>query len=315
MSIRFASAASAVALAACLATPAFANEADATNAGPAAESETEIALAEPSLVLPAVAPVDLATATGQEEATPAITISGAATLTSDYRFRGVSQSDEGMAVQGGITISHSSGLYVGAWGSNLAGWGTFGGANMELDLIAGFKLPVGEGTLDAGLTWYMYPSGASNTDFAELYAKLSGTVGPIGLTGTVAYAPKQEALGNWFPVGAPADPGDKEDNLYLAGDATYAIDGAPVTLKAHIGYSDGNPGLGPNGTSVAPTGTYFDWSLGIDIVPISGLTLSAAYVDTDISEAEADLIRPNFATLDGDSISDATVVFSITASF
>lgn len=315
MSIRFASAASAVALAACLATPAFANEADATNAGPAAESETEIALAEPSLVLPAVAPVDLATATGQEETTPAITISGAATLTSDYRFRGVSQSDEGMAVQGGITISHSSGLYVGTWGSNLAGWGTFGGANMELDLIAGFKLPVGEGTLDAGLTWYMYPSGASNTDFAELYAKLSGTVGPIGLTGTVAYAPKQEALGNWFPVGAPADPGDKEDNLYLAGDATYAIDGAPVTLKAHIGYSDGNPGLGPNGTSVAPTGTYFDWSLGIDIVPISGLTLSAAYVDTDISEAEADLIRPNFATLDGDSISDATVVFSITASF
>ncbi len=86
-------------------------------------------------------------------------------------------------------------------------------------------------------------------------------------------------------------------------------------LKAHIGYSDGNPGLGPNGTSIAPTGTYLDWSLGVDIVPISGLTLSAAYVDTDISEAEANLIRPNFATLAGNSISDATVVFSITASF
>ena len=54
---------------------------------------------------------------------------------------------------------------------------------------------------------------------------------------------------------------------------------------------------------------------GADIVPISGLTLSVAYVDTDITEAEANLIRPNFATLDGDSISDATVVFSITASF
>jgi uncharacterized protein (TIGR02001 family) len=315
MSIRFASAASAVALAACFATPAFAAEAEAANVGPAAETETATTTTEPSLVMPAIAPVDLATANGQEEDTSAITISGAATLTSDYRFRGVSQSDEGMAVQGGITISHDSGFYVGAWGSNLAGWGTFGGANMELDLIAGFKLPVGEGTLDAGLTWYMYPSGASNTDFAELYAKLSGTVGPIGLTGTVAYAPQQEALGNWFPVVGPADPGDKEDNLYLAGDATYAVDGAPITLKAHIGYSDGNPGLGPNGTSIAPTGTYFDWSLGADIVPISGLTLSVAYVDTDISEAEASLIRPNFATLDGDSISDATVVFSITASF
>jgi uncharacterized protein (TIGR02001 family) len=315
MSIRFASAASAVALAACFATPAFAGEAAAATTGPAADTETEITVSDTAALTPAIAPIALADAMGQEEDSSPITISGAATLTSDYRFRGVSQSDEGMAVQGGITISHESGFYVGAWGSNLAGWGTFGGANMELDLIAGFKLPVGEGTLDAGLTWYMYPSGASDTDFAELYAKLSGTVGPVGLTATVAYAPQQEALGNWFPVGAPADPGDKEDNLYLAGDATYAIDGAPVTLKAHIGYSDGNPGLGPNGTSVAPTGSYFDWLLGIDIVPVSGLTLSAAYVDTDISEAEAALIRPNFATLAGNSISDATVVFSITASF
>ena len=315
MSIRFASAASAVALAACFATPAFAGEAAAAAVTPAAETETEITVADTAALTPAVAPIAIADAMGQEEDTSQITISGAATLTSDYRFRGVSQSDEGMAVQGGITISHDSGFYVGAWGSNLAGWGTFGGANMELDLIAGFKVPVGEGTLDAGLTWYMYPSGASETDFAELYAKLSGTAGPLGLTATVAYAPKQEALGNWFPVGRPADPGDKEDNLYLAGDATYGIPDMPVTLKAHIGYSDGNPGLGPNGTSVAPTGTYFDWLLGIDIVPVSGLTLSAAYVDTDITESEANLIRPNFATLDGNSISDATVVFSITASF
>lgn len=312
MSIRFASALSAVALAATLSTPAFAGETE--TAAPAIQQDT-VAEDESAATLRAIEPVDLATANKAEDDTPAITISGAATLTSDYRFRGVSQSDEGMAVQGGITISHESGFYVGAWGSNLAGWGTFGGANMELDLIAGYKFGVGEGTLDTGLVWYMYPSGLDTTDFAELYAKLSGSVGGLGLTAGVAYAPKQEALGNAFPVGAPADPGDKEDNLYLSGDATYGIGGAPITLKAHIGYSDGNPGLGPNGTSIAPTGTYFDWSLGVDIVPISGLTLSAAYVDTDISEAEAALIRPNFATLAGNSISDATAVFSITASF
>jgi uncharacterized protein (TIGR02001 family) len=309
MTIRFASALSAVALLATLSAPAFAGETQGS--GPAIQQDTE----ETAATLRAIEPVDLATASGAEDDESAITISGAATLTSDYRFRGVSQSDEGLAVQGGITISHASGFYVGTWGSNLAGWGTFGGTNMELDLIAGYKFGVGEGTLDTGIVWYMYPSGADTTDFAELYAKLSGSVGPLGLTAGVAYAPKQEALGNAFPVGAPADPGDKEDNLYLSGDATYGIPDMPVTLKAHIGYSDGNPGLGPNGTSIAPTGTYLDWSLGVDIVPISGLTLSAAYVDTDISEAEANLIRPNFATLAGNSISDATVVFSITASF
>jgi len=315
MSIRFASAASVVAFAACFAAPAFASEADVAITGPAAETETEITVSETAALTPAIAPIALADAMGQEEDTPAITISGAATLTSDYRFRGVSQSDEGFAVQGGFTISHESGLYAGAWGSNLAGWGTFGGANMELDLYAGYKLPVGEGTLDLGGTWFMYPSGADTTDFVEFYAKLGGAAGPVSLTATVAYAPSQEALGNAFPVGLPADPGDKEDNLYLAGDAAYGIADTPLTLKAHIGYSDGNPGLGPNGTSVAPTGTYFDWSIGADLVPISGLTLSVAYVDTDISEAEANLIRPNFATLAGDSISDATVVFSVTASF
>lgn len=324
MSIRFASAASAAALIAGLATPAFAGEAQArdaiiltatqdtatdqaaTTADPAAQTAVSVR---------ALEPIDLVTASHAEDDASPFTISGAATLTSDYRFRGVSQSDEGIAAQAGITIAHESGFYVGAWGSNLAGWGTFGGSNVELDLIAGFKLPVGEGTLDTGVTWYMYPSGADTTDFAELYAKLSGTVGPIGLTAGVAYAPSQEALGNAFPVAAPADPGDKEDNLYLSGDAVYGLANTPISLKAHIGYSDGNPGLGPNGTSIAPTGTYFDWLIGADVVPISGLTLSVAYVDTDISESEAALIRPNFATLDGDSISDATVVFSVTASF
>jgi uncharacterized protein (TIGR02001 family) len=309
MSIRFASAISAVALIAGLATPAFAGEAKDAAVGPVLETE------EAGVTLRAIEPIDLATASHAEDGESAITVSGSATLTSDYRFRGVSQSDEGMAIQGGFTLSHTSGFYAGTWGSNLAGWGTFGGANMELDLFAGYKLPVGEGTLDTGLTWYMYPSGADTTDFVELYAKLSGSVGPLGLTAGVSYAPSQEALGNAFPVGAPADPGDKEDNLYLSGDAVYGVADTPLTFKAHIGYSDGNPGLGPNGTSIAPTGTYFDWLVGMDIVPTSGLTLSVAYVDTDISEAEANLLRPNFATLAGDSISDAQVVFSVTASF
>ncbi len=314
MSIRFASAASAVALIAGLASPAFAGETVEADAAPVSETE------ETAVALRTIEPIELDTASSAEDE-PEFTIAGSATLASDYRFRGVSQSDEGIAVQGGFTIKHASGAYVGAWGSNLAGWGTFGGANMELDIYAGYAMPVGEGTLDVGLTWFMYPSGADETDFAEFYAKLSGTAGPIGLTAGVAYAPKQEALGNVFftgaaaAAGAPNDPGDKEDNLYLFGDAVYGIADTPITLKAHIGYSDGNPGLGPNGTSVAPTGSYFDWSLGADIAPISGLTLSVAYVDTDISAGDGAYLLPNFATLDGNQIADATVVFSITASF
>jgi hypothetical protein len=251
-----------------------------------------------------------------------VTVSGSVALVSDYRFRGVSQTDEEMAIQGGFTVSHESGLYASTWASNLSGWGTFGGANMELDLVGGYKMDIGGGgAIDVGVTWYMYPGGAQKTDFAEIYAKLSGSAGPVSLLAGVAYAPSQEALGKWYATGADAaagvytDPGDKEDNLYLWGDATAGISGTPLTLKAHIGYSDGNDGLGPNGTSIAPTGKYWDWSLGADVA-VGPLTLGVSYVDTDISDSDAAYLLPNFSsTKDGSPISDSQVVFSVSAAF
>lgn len=243
-----------------------------------------------------------------------IAVSGSVGLVSDYRFRGVSQSDKHMAIQGGLTAAHKSGLYAGIWGSNLAGWGTFGGSNMELDLVGGFKTPVGGGlTLDTGLTWYMYPGGASNTDFAEPYVKLSGTFGPLNLLGGVAYAPRQEALGNFSATSNSR--GQKKDNLYLWGDAGTAIPGTPLTAKAHLGYSRGNPGLGPNGTSVAPTGEYFDWLIGADYA-LGPVVLGIAYTDTDITRREAAYLLPNFsASKTGGSIASGRVVFSIGAAF
>lgn len=262
-------------------------------------------------------------ALAQEEPSGPITVAGSVGLVSDYRFRGVSQTDKEMAIQGGITVTHESGFYVGTWASNLAGWGTFGGSSMELDLVGGYAMPIGGATLDVGVTWFMYPGGSDKTDFAEPYVKISGTVGPAKLLAGVAYAPKQEALGRWYlsadsyATGIPDAPGDKEDNLYIWGDASTGLPGTPLTLKAHLGYSDGNSGLGPNGTSVAPTGSYLDWMLGADVaIPGTPLTLGVAYVDTDISKSESAYLKPNFAsTKNGSAISSAQVVFSISAAF
>lgn len=252
----------------------------------------------------------------QEEAPPKpVTVSGNVALVSDYRFRGVSQTDKGAAIQGGITVSHESGVYVGTWASNLSGWGTFGGSNMELDLIAGYKADLGNGVaVDVGVTWYMYPSGADKTDFAEPYVKLSGSLGPVSVLAGVAYAPAQEALGNWSNTPESAI-GDKEDNFYIWGDVSSGIPNTPITLKAHLGYSDGNPGLGPNGTSVAPTGKYLDWLVGADAA-VGPLVLGVAYVDTNISTADSAYIQPNFSRVkDGSSIASGRVVFSVSAAF
>lgn len=254
----------------------------------------------------------------QETAPPEpITISGSASVGSDYRFRGVSQTDKNVTVQGGITIAHESGLYIGTWGSNLAGWGTFGGANLELDLIAGYKHTFDTATVDAGVTWYTYPGGFDETDVVEFYGKLSGTAGPATLTAGVFYAPKQTSLSYALASATPlvAGSGRKEDNIYLSGDAAAGVPNTPVTLKAHIGYSDGNPGLGPNGTSLAPTGKYWDWSLGADFT-YKNLTLGVAYVDTDISESESAYLTPNFSkTTNGSPIAASTGVVSLTAAF
>ena len=257
-------------------------------------------------------------ALAQDTAPPEpITISGSATVASDYRFRGVSQTDKNVAVQGGITIAHESGVYIGTWGSNLAGWGTFGGANLELDLIAGYKKTIGTATVDAGVTWYTYPGGFDETDVVEFYGKVSGTAGPATLTAGVFYAPKQTSLSFATASATPLVPGDgrKEDNIYLSGDASAGVPNTPVTLKAHIGYSDGNPGLGPNGTSLSPTGKYWDWLVGADFA-YKNLTLGVAYVDTDLSNSEIAYLQPNFSkTTNGSPIGASTVVVSLTAAF
>lgn len=270
----------------------------------------------------AVAAIAIATAAtpafAQEEESGPITVSGSAALVSDYRFRGVSMSDKEMAVQAGVTVSHESGLYVGTWGSNLAGWGTFLGSNMELDIYGGYKTTVGDVTVDVGLTWYMYPGGLDTTDFAEPYVKVSSAVGPASVLVGVAYAPKQEALGQVFNSAADTTPnvGAKADNLYLWTDVSAAIPETPLTVKAHFGYTKGgNEGLGPQGTSVSPTGEYTDWMVGADYA-LGPVVLGVAYVDTDIGEAERAYLAPNFAsTKDGSSIASSRVVVSATVAF
>jgi len=230
----------------------------------------------------------------QAEAADPITISGTAAVVSQYRFRGVSQSNEEVAAQAGITATHKSGLYAGVWGSNLAGFGTFGGANLELDVFGGYKRTIGGATVDAGLLWYLYP-GTDGTDYAEPYASVSGTLGPASIKLGAAYAPKQRSIGS-------------DDNLYLYGDAGTAIPGTPVTLKGHLGYTQGK-----GSTLAGPDGDYLDYALGADFT-YKVLTFNVSYIDTDIGKVAADGFYTS-GDKRGRKIVDGAVVVSLTAAF
>ena len=205
---------------------------------------------------------------------PPVSITGGATLTSDYRFRGITQSDEHGALQGTLNATSTSGFYVGTWAStidddvSLPGYG-----DAEVDLYGGYSKTLFNGLgFDVGLLYYLYPDGrdGTNTDFFEPYASVSYTIGPISakLGGNYAWGGQQ---------GLPYE----EDSLYLYGEASVGVPTTPVTLKAHVGRSDGSLGL----TNIDPTDDdYWDWSVG---ATASGgpLTVGISYVDTDISNA------------------------------
>ena len=193
-------------------------------------------------------------------------INGGATVVSDYRFRGISQSDKRFAIQGTISVSHSSGFYGTVWGSSIDDY-VANGADAELDLIVGYKKTFGSTTIDGGVLYYYYPgSGGIDSDFVEPYIMVSHVAGPVTIKGTAAYAPKQNAL----TIGD-----GKEDNFYLAGDLGFAIPNTPVSLTAHLGHS-----FGPSYLTIGDE--YTDWSLGASVTH-KNLTAGLSYVDTNKS--------------------------------
>jgi uncharacterized protein (TIGR02001 family) len=107
---------------------------------------------------PAAAPAPAAPMAAPEHG-----FTGNLAFVSDYRFRGISQTWKRPAVQGGFDYSHASGLYLGAWASNVSGNSYNNGAGMEWDLYGGWKLPVSEAvTLDLGALAYVYPGARMN---------------------------------------------------------------------------------------------------------------------------------------------------------
>ena len=118
-----------------------------------------------------------------------IELSGNVAIVSDYRFRGVSLSGGDPAIQGGIDLAHQSGFYAGTWASSIDGGDAFG--EMELDLYAGYSTGIGNGlTLDAGLLYYVYPTGddGSETDYFEPYDSIGFLIDPAEAKAGVAYA-------------------------------------------------------------------------------------------------------------------------------
>jgi len=180
------------------------------------------------LLAAAMASLHAAHAAHAAEAGPEATFSANVAVTSDYRFRGISQTRLQPAVQVGADWAAVSGWYAGVWASSITWTRDAGGAgSIEADLYGGQRGELGAGVgYDAGLLGYVYPSnglrhvpGWDNANTAEAYAQLGYGVA------TLKYA---HSLTNLFGVPDSHGSGYLELNLNLAA-------GAHTTLSLHAG--------------------------------------------------------------------------------
>ena len=155
--------------------------------------KTLIALAMVAVGLPALAQ--------QKAPEPDISITGNVGIISDYRYRGISQSDKGAAVQGGFDLTHKNGLYIGTWGSSVSDFANAYGSGVEIDIYGGYRTSLGGFGLDIGALRYIYPgnekssnSSGKSADTTELYVGFS--------YGPVSYKYSHMITSNWFSAAA-----------------------------------------------------------------------------------------------------------------
>jgi uncharacterized protein (TIGR02001 family) len=199
-------------------------------------------------------------------------------MASDYVFRGISQTDNQMALQGGFDYEHESGLYIGTWASNVDSsfFNTESSGSkdpqLEVDLYAGYSGSLTETIgYDLGYLRYQYP-GYSNAGTNEWYASGSYSTDGYGdLSLKINYSPDL----NWLPSNQSA--------WYLDAGYETTLPWYEIGVSAHFGYSFGDAfDVSSSSNDYGYHDTYTDWSLGVS-KSVYGVDLGLTYVDQDLS--------------------------------
>ena len=205
-------------------------------------------------------------------------------ITTDYAFRGISQTNEGPAIQGGfgwtkgfaVSDSQNVEVFANIWGSNVD-FSDGDKAHIELDYSGGIRTEINGISLEALAIYYSYPQapGSLNYDYFE-----------AGFG--IGYDFKVVSVGTQF-LWSPDFFGGIGDAYYISGDVSVPLPWK-LSLDGHIGGSIFDDSTADD---------YLDWSIGISR-EILGFNFSLAYVDTDLSNLD---------------IADERVIFTVAKSF
>jgi uncharacterized protein (TIGR02001 family) len=225
------------------------------------------------------------------------------TLASEYRYRGLAQTNSSPAIQGGFDYAHESGFYIGNWNSSIS-WisdaqtsaGT--SSQIEMDFYAGYKKEVMPGlTLDGGALQYYYPT----KGMPSTYINANTTEVYVAATYDIATLKYSYALTNLF--GTADSSGASYTDLTL----NYDTGWMGVTLNGHVGYQY-VPSSTNSARTVATSYSYTDWKLGITKDLGYGMNLAIAYIGTNANIA-------NYVNPQGKNLGRGTGFISLTKTF
>jgi len=251
------------------------------------------------------------------------------TLASQYRYRGISQSNSLPAIQGGFDYAHESGFYIGNWNSSISwigdGYNTSSNspsyvasptvsAPIEMDFYGGYKTEVSEGLmLDVGLLEYYYPTknlptattyttGATSSLRQSAGQSPSTTEAYISATYGIAMIKYSYALTNLF--GIDNSKGAQYFDLSLNYDTGYE----GIVLNGHVGYQYVPSTTLTTNSSLEPSFSYTDWKIGLTKDFGHGLAGAIAYIGTNASNGA-------YYSPTGDNTGKGTAVVSLTKTF
>ncbi len=239
------------------------------------------------------------------------TITGNLGIFSSYRFRGIDQTFGKPALQGGIDYSHSSGIYLGNWNSNVNEGAGFPDANLEMDFYGGYKTTIGDFGIDVGAIYYYYPgsdagvgtpfSPANNKSGRVHNGSVSNTEVYVGATWKFLSAKYYYSVDDYFS--AP----NTDGSSYVDLSANYDL-GDGWGINGHVGYLDFDN---------MRNASYTDWKLGVT-KDVNGWLFGLAYIDTTADGSCSKGEFYCFANSSGNNTKDAgrgIAVVSVSKSF
>ena len=216
-------------------------------------------------------------------------------LFSQYIFRGLTQTNNKPALQGGFDVNHKSGLYIGGWASNVSwlrdnaneavGPVYQSGGSLEIDLYGGFKTDVKGVGIDVGALQYYYPGALNKAVYdkantTELYGALS--YGWLQAKVSSVVSKDAWAFGKKYNAGTNGD--DERGTYYAELNANIPLADTGITALIHVGRQEFNQA---KSLPTNPEASYTDWKIGLTKGFDGGLNVGAFYTDTNISTANA----------------------------